>query len=330
MKKVLASVLVGAVVGVMVFGGSSAAFGDEEKPKLAFSPPTMQAEYFQWNLAGIEQKAEELGYEIVVYDSDNNSTQMVSNVQTAVSAGCAGVMIAPVNSSSAPSALQFAIDAGLPTAFIAIGPPEGYDDYTTSISADDETSGYDAGIYICDKILADGGSTVGILALPLDRVNAQAKLKGFEAACEEKGVEIVQIVQNTDDTITDAVANANDILTAHADVGGLYCMSDNRTLGAVQAVENSGKVGEVYIVGSDGSPTTLECLKEGTVCGIVVQEAVGQGIAGVEQIHNALTGAPVEKEVPTPEPLVTSDNYMEDEYQEVLALVWPESAGAYK
>ena len=107
-------------------------------------------------------------------------------------------------------------------------------------------------------------------------------------------------------------------------------MSDNRTLGAVQAVENSGKVGEVYIVGSDGSPTTLECLKEGTVCGIVVQEAVGQGIAGVEQIHNALTGAPVEKEVPTPEPLVTSDNYMEDEYQEVLALVWPESAGAYK
>ena len=65
MKKLFALLLtLIMVLSLVACGGGGEQEADDqssETPKLAFIPPTMQAEYFQWNLAGIEQKAAELG-----------------------------------------------------------------------------------------------------------------------------------------------------------------------------------------------------------------------------------------------------------------------------
>ena len=66
------------------------------------------------------------------------------------------------------------------------------------------------------------------------------------------------------------------------------------------------------------------------MAGQVVQEAVGQGYWAAVEAFKAISGLePDAKIIQTPEPLVTGENIDDPEIQAVLALTYPESAGAY-
>jgi ribose transport system substrate-binding protein len=56
---------------------------------------------------------------------------------------------------------------------------------------------------------------------------------------------------------------------------------------------------------------------------------VGQGIDATEQVHNALTGQPVTKNLPLPEPLVTKATIDSPEMQAKVKRVYPPSVGAF-
>lgn len=299
-----------------------------EGKKIVYLAPSLDIEYWQWVEDGVRMACEEYGATYTTLVAENSDAKQANNAETAVTMGVDAVVLSPVSSTSCASVLDPCEDEGIPVTIAAIGATT--DNYFCFISADDYTSGYDAGTYLCQEAKALGGDSIVVISLPLDRDNAKAKMAGLELACQENGVTIAQVSQTKDLTVSDSTNICNDLLTAHPEATGIYCMYEQAGLAAVDCLDIAGLTGQIAIVSSDGSPQSTKYIREGLMAGQVVQEAVGQGYWAAIEAFKAICGLEADaKIIQTPEPLVTSENIDDPEIQEVLKLTYPASAGAY-
>ena len=185
------------------------------------------------------------------------------------------------------------------------------------------------GAFICEQAKKLGGNKIGMLSLPQDRENAQKYLSGAQEGIKAGKCELTQIIQTHGLTVREAVSETNDLLTAHPDIKGIYGMYDSAGTGAAEVLGTRGLTGKIAVVTADGSPTTVGLLRQGKLQGLMIQQAVGQGVVGTEQAANALDKKPVTKHIELAEPLVTPANIGTPEIQKALRLVYPPSAGAY-
>lgn len=290
---------------------------------VAYFAPSLGISYWQWVGWGVEQRANELGMEYVSYNADNDQGKQLANMRTAITAGIDGIVIGPVSSTSVPPLLKLAEENNIPVAFAGIGPPPGTTNYTSMVTANNEESGFKEAEFLCAKAKELGGNKVGMLSLPQDRENAQKYLKGAEAAFAEGGCELVQVLQTQGLTVNEAVKQTQDLLTAHPDIKAIYGMYDEAGTGAAQVLETQGLTGKIAVATADGSPTTVQLVRDGKLDALFVQEAAGQGIDATTQISYALSGEPVTQQIFLVEPMLTKDNIDTPEGQKALSRVFP-------
>ncbi len=101
-------------------------------------------------------------------------------------------------------------------------------------------------------------------------------------------------------------------------------MYDQAGTGAAKALETRGLTGKVGVTVADGSPTTIQLLKDGAIQGIFFQEAVGQGIDATQQVYNALTGAETTQNMALVMPLVKAADIESEAAKKVIARVFPQ------
>ncbi len=319
-RKVLA--LAAGVAFAIAFATGSADAQDKKKT-VAYLAPSLDISYWQWVGYGVKQKAQELGMDYVEYTSENSPAKQMDNARTAVTKGVDAIVIGPVSSTSTPPLLAYLKAQNIPIAFAGIGPQPGQTDYTSSVTANNYETGKAQGSFVCKLAKERGGDQVGMLSLPQDRENAQKYLKGAEEAFKTDGCTLAQMLETRGLTVNEAVTQANDMLTAHPDIKAIYGMYDEAGTGAAKALQTRGMTGKVGVAVADGSPTTIALLKANAIQGIFFQEAVGQGIDGTQQVFNALTKAPVKKDLALVMPLVTADKVESDEAKKVIARVFP-------
>ena len=114
--------------------------------------------------------------------------------------------------------------------------------------------------------------------------------KGFETQMKDKHpkVQIVGAVENKDDAGV-ALGQANDFMTANADLKGIYVTAGG-PFGAAQAVEQAKK--DVKIVSYDLVPQTLEFVKKGIIAATVGGDAFGDSYNTAILLFNELAGGP--------------------------------------
>jgi ribose transport system substrate-binding protein len=310
-------------------GSDSSAAGGTKTYTVAYFAPSLGISYWQWVGSGVEQRAKELGMKYVSYNANNDQAKQLDNMKTAITAGVDAIVIGPVSSTSVPPLLQLAKSKNIPIAFAGIGPPADQTDYTSSVTADNEATGKAEGGFLCDAAKKLGGNKVGMLSLPQDRENAQKYLRGAQAAFTSGGCELVQMLQTKGLTVDEAVQETKDLLTAHPDITAIYGMYDEAGTGAAQVLAQRGLTGKIALATADGSPTTVKLVRDGKLQALFLQQAVGQGIEGTTQVHNALTGKPTTKALPLEMPMVTPENIDKPEIQNALNRVFPASAGAH-
>lgn len=300
-----------------------------KKFTVAYIAPSLDISYWQWVGYGAKTKAAELGMTYIEMDSHNSPGDQMTNVRTAITRGVDAIVMGPVSSTSTPPVLRLLNEKKIPIAFAGIGPQPGETEYTSSVTANNFEGGKAEGKFVCALAKERGGSKVGMLSLPQDRENAQKYLAGAKESFAADGCELVQVLQTKGLTVREAVDQANDLLTAHPDIKAIYGMYDEAATGAAKVLQTRGLAGKIGVATADGSPTTVKLLREGAVQGLFLQEAGGQGIEGVQQVYNALTGASVTQSLPLPLSLVTTKNIDTPEAQAKLKRVYPPSAGEY-
>jgi ribose transport system substrate-binding protein len=330
-KTVLTALAVTGIVTAALTGCAAPAEGGggDDTPTVAYFAPSLGIGYWQNVGYGVESQAKELGMNYVSYDANNSEAQQLANMNTAVTAGVDAIVIGPVSSNSVPPLLAIAKENGIPVAFAGIGPDASQTDFTSSVTANNEDTGKAEATFLCEAAQANGGSKVGMLSLPQDRENAQKYLKGAQAAFDDLGCELVQVLQTDGLTVQEAVTQTNDLLTAHPDISAIYGMYDEAGIGAVQVLEERGLLEDVVVATADGSPATVKLVRDGKLDALFLQEAVGQGIDATTQVHNALTGESTEQRIELLMPMVTPENIDDADIQAKLKRVYPPSAGAY-
>jgi len=111
---------------------------------------------------------------------------------------------------------------------------------------------------------------------------------------------------------------ANDIMTAHPDLAGIFCSNESGTVGAVQAAKSKGVAGKIKIVGFDTSPTLIEDLEAGNIDSLVVQNPFRMGYLAVKTLVDYIRGKPPEKRIDTGATVVTAANLKEPAIKELV------------
>jgi len=81
---------------------------------------------------------------------------------------------------------------------------------------------------------------------------------------------------------------ATNIIQRYPDLKAFYCANDTMALGAVQAVINAGKEGEILVVGTDGAPEARKMVSEGKLSATVAQDPAEIGKQGVQIMLDAV------------------------------------------
>ena len=115
-----------------------------------------------------------------------------------------------------------------------------------------------------------------------------------------------------------AMGAAENILTAHPDLNGIFASSEPSSIGTALALKSRKLSGKVKFVSFDSSDTLIEDLKGGTIDAMVVQDPFKMGFEAVKTLVDKLNGATPPKRIDLAARVVTKADLDKPEVRELL------------
>jgi len=291
MKK-LATLVTAAVVSASV---SSAALAQDT---LAMVVSTLNNPFFVTMKEGAEVKAKELGYKLIVLDSQNDPSKELANVEDLTVRGVKAILINPTDSDAVSNAIRIANRAGVPVLTLDRGASRG--EVVSHIASDNVAGGALAGQYIADTL----GANVKVIQLEgiAGTSAARERGQGFMQAVASNKMELLGS-QPADFDRAKGLNVMENMLAANPNVQAVFAQNDEMALGALRAIQASGK--KVLIVGFDGTKDGVAAVKRGILGATIAQQPALIGALGIETADQVLKGQTVAKSIPVSLQVIT-------------------------
>lgn len=304
MKKIIFSmVLLCTLFSSMVFANG------EKEGKVTVAGIVFQNDlYMKTVQLGMEAAGKENGVEVLLANSDNKVDKEASLIDTYIARGVDAIVITPIGfAGGSDVALKRAVDAGITIVYFNTQSEKvpGVSYIGTSNTSIGTVAGKEAKNFIEKKFAGQEVEVATISFRSQLPELAEQRSSGFFN--QIKGIEGVSLVAEQDAWLAEmAIRVVGDILTAHPNVKIIHAANDGGTVGAVQAVRNAGKTGEVFVFGTDGSDQIIQMLlaDDDILQSAAAQEPFLVGKTSVEMAINSLAGKTVEAEINiNPKPL---------------------------
>ena len=297
MKKFL-SIILTIIMSAMTLVGCQQK-SDSSVKKIGFIVSTLNNPFFVDLKSGIEERAKELGYEVVVLDSQNDPAKEVSNMEDLTVKEVDIVLLNPVDSDSAVASVMIANNYELPVVTVDRAANGG--DVVTHIASDNAVGGSMAAQYLIDQLGGKGNiveleGTAGSSA-------ARDRGQGFDDKIAESNMNIIA-KQIADFDRTQGLTVMENILQSKKNIDAVFAQNDEMALGAQKALEDMG-MKDVLIVGFDATDDAVEAVKNGTMAATVAQQPLLIGEAAVNAIDKILKGEKVDNFIPVELKLIT-------------------------
>jgi ribose transport system substrate-binding protein len=180
-----------------------------------------------------------------------------------------------------------AIAAGIPVTVFDSGLD--VDDYVTFVATDNYAAGQ-TGARELAALVGSKGKVALLMHKPGGRSTGDRE-KGFEDVmkAEFPKIEIVARQYGMADRAKSRAA-AENILTAHPDLDGMFASAEANSIGAIQALKARGLSGKVKLVTFDFSDSHVEALRDGTIDVMLVQDPYRIGYEAVKSLTDKLSG----------------------------------------
>ncbi|CAH6972565.1 ribose ABC transporter periplasmic binding protein [Vibrio chagasii] len=254
---------------------------------------TLNNPFFVTMKDGAEAKAEELGYKLIVLDSQNDPSKELSNIEDLTIRGVKAILINPTDSDAVSNAIRMANRSKIPVLTLDRGASRG--DVVSHIASDNVIGGEMAGHFIMEKV----GEKAKVIQLEgiAGTSAARERGEGFMNAVNGSGLELLAS-QPADFDRTKGLNVMENLLAANPDVEAVFAQNDEMALGALRAVQASGK--DVMIVGFDGTDDGIAAVNRGLLGATVAQQPDLIGSLGIEMADKVLKGEKVDEYVPVP------------------------------
>lgn len=300
----------------MLAGGTVTTVSAEaEGPKIQMIVMSVNSEYWLNVQAGSEAELEKSGGELIYTGPslDGDIQGQIDSMENAISSGVDGIILIPVDADALVPSVEKAEDAGIPV--VVVDGPVNTDKVTSYIATDNEAGGKLA-METLIELMGGEGKAVVVNALAGIPSNDGRGIGAEAAAKEHEGIEMLETLRGGDQAA--ALQNAENMLTANADVAGIFSAYDRGAIGVSQALMNAGLDGKVHHVAFDAAADEIQYLEDGVIDALIVQQPYEMGRLAVEYINKTIAGEEVPKETATDVVVVTKDNMEEPDIQKVL------------
>ncbi len=186
MKKFLSIILTIIMSAAMTLVGCQQK-SDSSVKKIGFIVSTLNNPFFVDLKSGIEERAKERGYEVVVLDSQNEPAKEVSNMEDLTVKDVDIVLLNPVDSDSAVASVMIANNYELPVVTVDRAANGG--DVVTHIASDNAVGGSMAAQYLIDQL--DGKGNIVELEGTAGSSAARDRGQGFDDKIAESDMNII-------------------------------------------------------------------------------------------------------------------------------------------
>lgn len=313
--------LAGLALGAMVATG--AASPTMAQSDLAIAAIVFQQDqFFRTIQLGMNAAADAAGVELLEGNSNSEPQQEISLIDTYIARGVDAIVISPVSAVASIPALMRARDRGIHI----VTYNSNVDDtsipvsYLNSAQRDlGNSTGMMAAEFIANELGGEANvATLGFRAL-LPEISAD-RVDGFIEMAEDGNT--INVVSQQDAWLAEnAIQVAGDIITANPDLNIIYAANEGGTVGAVQAVRNAGKEGEIYVFGVDGTEQLVSFIldDDNVLQAVTAQQPYVMGQMAVEAAIAAINGEDTEEAVIVPVlGLSRTDRPAVEEFQEYL------------
>ena len=250
--------------------------------------------------------------------SETDYARQIQIVDSMIARRVDGIVVAATERQALVGPISRAMAAGIPVTVFDSG-IEG-DNYTSFVA----TNNYEGGAIAAREMVRLAGTT-GKVALLMNAPGSTSTMdreRGFEEtlAKEAPGLVIAARQYGLSDRGKARTA-AENMLTAHPDLRGMFCSSEPSAVGGALAVKARHLSGKLQLVTFDSSADLVEELKSGTIQAMVVQDPFRMGYDAVKSVVDKIAGKAVAKRIDLSARLVRRDDL---DKPDVVKLLTPE------
>ena len=239
--------------------------------------------------AGVDAAAKEFGVDIL-WNGPREETEysrQIEIVDSMIARHVDGLAISATDHAALVKPVERVIEAGIPVTVFDSGLD--LTGYVTFVATDNYAAGQTAARRLAE--LLHGKGKVAELTHKPGGMSTVDRERGFEEvmAKEFPAIQIVARQYGMADRAKSRDA-AEDILTAHPDLDGMFASAEANSIGAVQAIQARGLAGKVKLVTFDSSDMHIKALKDGTIDVMLVQDPYRIGYEAVRSLVMKLNG----------------------------------------
>lgn len=288
--------------------GASEKEGDE--PLKLAGIVFQEDQFFRLIQFGMQHAADEAGVELLLANSAGKPDKEIQLVNTYLTRQVDAIVISPLSATASVTALKRARDSG--TTVVTYNSAVNGDIAAAHIESDQRDLGRKTGQvarrYIEESL--GGRAKVAVIAFKSQLPEtSNGRSSGF--IDEIRQLPGVEIVAEQDAWLPEtAIKKVGDILTANPDLDIVWSANEGGTIGAVMAVKNAGKGGQVAVFGTDTSEQLIDFLLSGDriLHAITGQQPFAIGSRAVNTALSVLKGEPVDKTVSMEGVLLSRDD----------------------
>ncbi|MFF3767407.1 sugar ABC transporter substrate-binding protein [Streptomyces sp. NPDC001922] len=256
-------------------GGTGSTGGATAAPLVGIDYPRSDTDFWNSFNRHTSRSAEKLGLELRTTTSQDGVASLTANVQTMISQGVKGVVMAPQDTAAIAPGLNRLTAGKVPVVTVDTRPDSGK--VFMVVRADNRAYGTKACRYLGTKLRGRG--KVVMLEGDLSSINGRDRTEAFNDCMAEHYPRIRVIGEATHWDPSVAAQKLQTDLTAHPDIGGVYMQSSFALSGTLQVLRRKGLLHppadprHVFVVSNDGIGEELKDIAAGRIDATVSQPA---------------------------------------------------------
>ncbi|HEV2784494.1 MAG TPA: sugar ABC transporter substrate-binding protein [Actinophytocola sp.] len=254
--------------------------------------PRSDTDFWNSYIGYVPRYGSELGLELKTTNSQNDVATLTSNVQTLVSQGVKGVVMAPQDTAAIAPTLQQLAGKKIPVVSVDTRPDAG--EVSMVVRADNRAYGQKACKFLGTKLKGTG--KVVMLQGDLSSINGRDRTEAFNECMRANFPNIKVFGEAANWDAATASAKLQTDLTAHPDIRGVYMQSSFALAGTLQLLRQRGLLvppddpRHVFVVSNDGIPEELKSIAAGNIDATVSQPADLYAKWALQYVKDAIAG----------------------------------------
>ena len=299
-------------------GCNGARGANPSQKTIAVIPKGVSHSFWLTVKAGADAAGKDLNVKIIWKGAaqETDYSGQINIVEDMINQRVDGIVLAPSHGDSLVPMVNQAQAAGIPVTIFDSGIST--EKYLSYVSTDNRLGGAVAARRMGEKL--GGKGKVAILGVKKGSVSTDEREDGFRETLQKEfpGITIVSPTFYGEANAAKSLHVAEDILTSHPDLAGLFASNESSTVGAVNAIRQRNLAGRVTLVGFDATADLIRNVRESSIDSLVVQNPFKMGYEGVKTIVEKIDGKQPERRIDTGVKLLTKDNVDTKEIQELI------------